>query len=180
MEQALLDEINENYPEYMEICDKFDTSKDNEVLNKLRQVLVDLQQFTKQLNQLVDVNVQNSKEKITTTLAYLKSLDQLLARLDHITTLSESLKISQQLLTSLQSMMSLDIDNELLVTMATQLSTILVRCDYRFKHLQENESPLVCRLRNEFKSILEISKPLVIPIIEKHSNATQEISSEDS
>ncbi|CDO92519.1 unnamed protein product [Kluyveromyces dobzhanskii CBS 2104] len=177
MEQTILDEISDNYPEYMEICERFDTSNNNEVLDKLKQVLNDLQQFNKQLTQLCDSTVAETREKTVTVLSYFKSLDSLLGKLDDITRLADSLKICQELFSSLQSMTQLQIDDELTFTVAKQLSTILIRCDYRFRHLEDNESTLVTRMRNDFKSILESSKALVKPILEKQSpQQTAEIS----
>lgn len=173
MEQTILDEINDNYPEYMEICDRFNTSDNNEVLNKLKQVLNDLQQFNKQLLQLCDSSVAETREKTVTALSYLKSLDNLFGKLDDITKLSESLKICQQLVSSLQSMVQLNIDDELSFTVAKQLSTILIRCDYRFRHLEDNDSTLITRMRNDFKSILETAKPLIKPVLEKQNQQTQ-------
>lgn len=167
MEQSLLDEINESYPEYMEICSKFETKENNEVLDKLKQVLHDLQQFERKLGHLSETTVSETREKTVTVLSYMKSLDNMLDQLDDINKLSESLRVCQQLLSSLQSMSQLQIDDDISFEIAKQLSLILIRCDYRFRHLEDNDSPLVMRMRNDFKSILEASNSLSKPILER-------------
>lgn len=167
MNTMMLDEITDSFPDYSNICEKFNSEDNNEILNKLKNVLQDAEHFKKQLHQLIDVNVRHSRENVTVVLSYLKSLDNLLEKLDTLIRIHESLDVSEQLLASLESMITLEQDNALTLTLATQLTEYLVQCDHEFRSLCDKDSPLIFRLRNQFKGILEASKPLVVPILQK-------------
>ncbi|AET39481.1 Golgi transport complex subunit COG2 Ecym_4435 [Eremothecium cymbalariae DBVPG len=169
LNNALIDDVNESYLEFCSLCEEFSKKEDSHILSNIQQVRYDLARFNTTLKTLVTTDLQNTKETVTDTVEYLKSLDGLNILLQRHGIIHSCFQLVQKLCQSLDAMSTdaIDIDDELGALLLSELDKLL-RCSHSILlELQGLGSPLMKRFNNDYHSVLQNFHSIVSILTDK-------------
>ncbi|SCW02371.1 LAFE_0F04962g1_1 [Lachancea fermentati] len=155
MDQALLEEMQDSYTDYMELCASY--SEENDTKHELQLVQQDLIKFRAELKALTDENMATTKEVIIDTLEYLDGLNNLSRLLNDHTILHKSLGLAEELCHGLQTLCEdeEELESLLCCDLIKQLHTLIQQIYIALSRVGKISSPIVNQLRNEYLGVLQ-------------------------
>lgn len=151
----LLNAITQNYNSYIDFFKTYDKN-DNEILLELQRTKLDIENFTKDLNQLLTRDIPYSKEKIVDICEYLKELDKLSNILMEHDCLAQRLSIGKKMSKTLHEMCGLDdFDETLCSDLIEKINDHIVKCNSLFIKFEDLHSPFLNHLYNDYQGLIQ-------------------------
>lgn len=165
MDQCLLDEVASCFDDYVNLCSSFENSNNKETrgeeddsLTQLQQVKHDLNKFMNKLTQASQVSIAKTREVVTDTLEYLKSIDSLSLILQNHVLCHEWISLANRLSLGLQALVGSEKniqDDPLAIDLLLQSYTLLQKIQETLQACNEISSPFMNNLRNDYQGILQ-------------------------
>ncbi|CAI4062501.1 hypothetical protein SKDZ_07G3630 [Saccharomyces kudriavzevii ZP591] len=155
MVETLLEEIRNNYNDYLTFSSTY-TDEENETLLNLERTQSDLQQFMTQLGHLIQDDITNTQEIIKDVLEYLKKLDEIYGSLRNHSHLTEALLLGKKLSISLHEMCGIEpLEEEICSGLIEQLYGLVTTSRRILESFVASNSPYTHHLRNDYQDLLQ-------------------------
>lgn len=154
MDKVMLETSSSSYNDYTKLCEQFSDSA--EARPELQGVRMDIAKFLDQLRELKDTNISNTREVVTDTVDYLRTLDRLSETLQECKVLSSMMELGRKLCERLDSLcQETDLEVSLCSDLVLQIHQISSKSHTLLLKMQETESPLLTQIRIEHQSIAD-------------------------
>lgn len=151
----LLNAIIQNYNNYINFFKTYDRN-DNEILLELQRTKIDIENFTKDLNQLLTKDIPYSKEKIVDICEYLKELDKISNILMEHDLLAQRLSNGKKMSKTLHEMCGLDNFDEILCSdLIEKINEHIIKCNLLFIKFEDLHSPFLNHLYNDYQGLIQ-------------------------
>lgn len=153
--QNLLNTITKNYNDYINFFKTYD-GNDSEILLELQRTKLDIENFTKDLNQLLKRDIPHTREKIVDICGYLKELDKISNVLMEHNLLTQKLSTGKKMSKTLHEMCGLDDLDEILCSdLIKNINDYIMTCNSLFIKFEDLHSPLLNHLYNDYQGLVQ-------------------------
>ncbi|CUS21886.1 LAQU0S04e03092g1_1 [Lachancea quebecensis] len=154
MDKAMLETSSSSYNDFTKLCEQFSDSA--EARPELQGVRIDIAKFLDQLRDLKDTTISNTREVVTDTVDYLRTLERLSETLEECKALSSMMELGRKLCKRLDSLChETDLEVSLCSDLVLQIHRISTQSHALLLKMQETESPFLTQIRIENQSIAD-------------------------